>query len=66
MVRLVFSVAMVLTGLYLMVFGNTWGPVVFDWLPDSETGAWLELVVPFLPMLFIGAGAVIYVKGVPH
>jgi hypothetical protein len=27
----------------------------------SEIGAWVELIVPFLPMVFIGLGAVLFV-----
>ena len=58
--RLLIAVALVLTGLYLAVFGNSWGPLVFALLPDSELGAWVELIVPFLPMAFIGLGAAIF------
>ena len=57
------AVVMVLAGLYLAIFGNAWGPAVFDLLPDSEIGAWLELVVPFAPMAFIGFGAALFVSG---
>jgi hypothetical protein len=32
-------------------------------LPDSEIGAWLELIVPFAPMAFIGFGAALFVSG---
>lgn len=55
--RRLMAAALVLTGLYLAVFGNTWAPPVFELLAGSEIGAWLELVVPFLPMVFIGVGA---------
>ena len=50
------------TGLYLAVFGNAWGPLAFEWLPDTETGFWLELIVPFVPILFIGLGAALLVS----
>ena len=53
-------VALVLTGLILAVFGNLWAPPVFGWLSGSEIGAWVELIVPFLPMLLIGSGAALY------
>ncbi len=56
------AVAMVLTGLYMAVFGNSWGPRTFELLPASEVGLWLELIVPFLPMVFIGFGAALYVS----
>ena len=31
-------------------------------LPDSPPGYWLELIVPFLPMAFVAAGAVLLVN----
>jgi hypothetical protein len=58
--RLLIAVALVLTGLYLAAFGNSWGPIVFELLPASEIGSWLELIVPFLPMVFIGFGAALF------
>ena len=58
--RLLIAAALVLMGLYLAVFGNSWGPLVFELLPASEIGTWLELIVPFLPMAFIGFGAVLF------
>ncbi len=58
--RLFIAAALVLMGLYLAVFGNSWGPLVFELLPASEIGTWLELIVPFLPMVFIGFGAALY------
>ena len=59
-IRLLIAAALVLTGLYLLVFGNTWAPIAFELLADSEIGAWLELIVPFLPMVFIGIGAALF------
>ena len=56
----IIAAMMVVTGLYLAVFGNSWGPIAFELLADSEIGAWLELLVPFLPMLFIGVGAALF------
>jgi len=56
------AVAMILTGLCLAVFGNTWGPIVFELLEGSDIGAWTELIVPFLPMVFIGFGAALFVS----
>ncbi len=58
--RLLIAVALVLMGLYLAAFGNSWVPLVLELLPASEFGAWLELIVPFLPMLFIGFAAVLF------
>ena len=58
--RRLIAAALVLTGLYLAVFGNTWAPPVFELLACSEIGAWLELTVPFLPMVFIGLGAALF------
>lgn len=54
--------AMILTGLYLAVFGNSWGPIAFEFLERSEIGLWIELIVPFLPMVFIGFGAAVFVS----
>ena len=45
-----------------LLFGSAWAPIVLEVLAGSEIGAWLELLVPFLPMLFIGIGAVLYVS----
>ena len=56
------AAALVLTGLFLVVFGNSWAPPAFELLPDTELGYWLELIVPFLPMAFIGLGAVMFVS----
>ena len=58
--RRLVAVLLVLTGLYMAIFGNAWGPLVFSLLPDSAIGAWLELIVPFLPMLVIGLGAALF------
>ena len=58
--RLLIAVALVLMGLYLAAFGNSWVPLVLELLPASEFGAWLELIVPFLPMLFIRFGAALF------
>jgi len=56
------AAAMILTGLYLAVFGNSWGPIAFEFLERSEVGLWIELIVPFLPMVFIGFGAALFVS----
>ena len=56
------AVAMILTGLSLAVFGNSWGPIAFQFLESSEFGLWIELIVPFLPMVFIGFGASLLVS----
>ncbi len=58
--RLLIAVALVLMGLYLAVFGNSWAPLVFELLPASEIGTWLELIVPFLPMACIGLAAALF------
>ena len=58
--QLFLAVALVLIGLYLATFGNSWAPIVLELLPASELGAWLELIVPFLPMVFIGFGAALF------
>lgn len=60
-VRQLIAAALVLAGLYLAAFGNNWAPPVLGWLSGSEIGAWVELIVPFLPMVFIGFGAALFV-----
>jgi len=60
--QLLVAVALVMMGLYLAAFGNAWAPIVLKRLPDSGIGAWLELIVPFLPMAFIGLGATLLVS----
>jgi len=57
------AAALVLAGLYLALFGNVWGPRVFEVLSRSEIGLWLELIVPFLPMVLIASGAALYAAG---
>ena len=58
--RMFVATALIVMGLYLAVFGNSWGPPVFELLSDSEFVRWLELLVPFLPMVFIGPGATLF------
>ncbi len=59
--RTALSMMMMLSGLGLFVFGSTWAPAVLELLPDTPAGFWLELVVPFLPMVFVGGGAMLLV-----
>lgn len=59
------AAGMILVGLYLAAFGNSWAPLVLEWLSGSEIGAWLELIVPFLPMVFIGIGAALFASSRP-
>ncbi len=54
------AAALVLAGLYLIAFGNSWAPIAFALLPETELGTWLELLVPFLPMPFVGLGAALF------
>ena len=61
-IRLFICVALVLTGLFLAAFGNLWAPPVFEWWSGSEIGAWLELILPFLPMALIGSGAALFTQ----
>ena len=55
------SMLLVLGGLGLFAFGNVWAPSVLELLPDSPPGFWVELIVPFLPMVFVGCGAMLFV-----
>ena len=61
MLRTALSMMMMLFGLGLFAFGNTWAPAVLQLLPDTPAGFWLELIVPFLPMVFVGGGAMLFV-----
>ncbi len=56
------SGVLVLIGLYLFAFGQVWAPAALDFLPDTEIGFWIELIVPFLPMAFIASGAALSVS----
>jgi hypothetical protein len=60
-VRSVLAVLLVLVGLGLFALGHTWAPLALEILPDTPTGYWLELIVPFLPMVFVGGGALVLV-----
>ena len=57
------AAAAVIFGLFLAFFGNWWAPYALDLLADSVTGSWLELIVPFLPMAFVGLGALVLTYG---
>ncbi len=54
---------LIMFGAYLLAFGNSWSPFVLDALHGSEAGLWLELLVPFLPLLVIGIGAALFTRG---
>ncbi len=54
------AAALVLIGLYLAIFGNSWGPLLFEPLETTEIGTWITLIVPFLPIVFIGSGAALF------
>ncbi len=58
--RRVLAIVLVVVGLYLAIFGNAWAPFVLGLLGDSTLGEWIELVVPLLPMIVIGAGGVVF------
>ena len=62
LLRNALAALLTLAGLWLFAFGNAWAPVVLAMLPDSPGGYWLELVVPFIPMLFIGGGALVFAR----
>ena len=61
-VKQLVAVALVLVGLFMVVFGNYWAPLAFELMAGSEIGAWLEHFVPFLPMAIIGSGAALFVS----
>lgn len=59
--RTVLSMLMVLAGLGMFACGSLWAPVMLELVPETATGLWLELIVPFLPMVFVGGGALLFV-----
>ena len=64
--KLLVSLALILMGLTMAVFGNTWGPFLFERLETSAAGTWVTLIVPFLPMVFIGLGATLKASLTPR
>ena len=62
LLRTLFAALLVLVGLGLFAFGASWAPGALRLLPDTPVGYWIELIVPFLPMVFVGAGAAILVS----
>lgn len=56
-VRRAVAATAIVFGLVLFVFGSWWAPFVLELLSGSRLGSWLELIVPFLPLLFVGLGA---------
>ena len=61
-IKLLIGAAMVLTGLFMVVFGSVWGSVAFELLAGSTVGPWLEHFIPFAPMAVIGSGAALVVS----
>lgn len=49
-------------GLLMMAFGNAWAPAALDLLAGSTVGAWLELVLPLLPLGLIALGVSLLVR----
>ncbi|MFT5140166.1 MAG: hypothetical protein ACI9H8_002071 [Lysobacterales bacterium] len=54
------SIALILTGLLMVMFGNFWAPITFQVLASSETGAWMEHFIAFFPLAIIGVGGALY------
>ncbi|MDZ7645643.1 MAG: hypothetical protein U5K76_16280 [Woeseiaceae bacterium] len=48
--------ALIASGVFLAVFGATWAPAMLAILSGSTTGAWIELIVPFGPLVLIACG----------
>jgi len=49
--------SLIAAGVSLTVFGGAWAPTVLDCLAGSTSGAWIELVVPFGPLVIVACGA---------
>lgn len=48
--------ALIAAGVILTVFGGSWAPAMLGFLAASKTGAWIELIVPFAPLVLIAFG----------
>ena len=59
--RVTVATSLILVGFGMFALGHTWAPRALELLPDTPPGFWLELIVPFLPMAFVGAGALLLV-----
>ena len=59
--RVTVATSLILFGFGMFALGHTWAPRALELLPDTPPGFWLELIVPFLPMAFVGAGALLLV-----
>jgi hypothetical protein len=55
--RVTSAATLILIGFGMFALGHTWAPLALELLPDTPPGYWLELIVPFLPMTFVGLGA---------
>ncbi|MFM7784708.1 MAG: hypothetical protein ACKPE6_08715, partial [Gammaproteobacteria bacterium] len=51
------AAALIALGVFMIAFGGWWSPWFLRVLETLPGGAWLELVLPFLPMVIIGFGA---------
>jgi len=49
--------SLIAAGALLTIFGGAWAPTVLDFLAGSKTGAWIELVLPFGPLVLVACGA---------
>ena len=55
--------AAIAAGFSLFAFGGAWAPAALELTARLPYGAWLELLLPFLPMAVIGLGVVILLLG---
>lgn len=49
--------SLIAAGVFLTIFGGAWAPAVLNFLAGSAAGAWIELVVPFGPLVLVACGA---------
>ncbi len=61
--RVTLAATLILVGFGMFALGHTWAPRALELLPDTPPGFWLELIVPFLPMAFVGVGALLLAGG---
>lgn len=58
----ILAALLVATGLLMIAVGSRWSGSIFALLPDTPLGDWLSLVIPYIPLGVIGAGAALYVR----
>jgi hypothetical protein len=56
------AAAFISFGMFLIAYGDWWAPWFLSILEVIPGGKWLELILPFLPMVVIGVGVVMLTR----